>query len=106
MGGEINPWDLLDSTANVIEVAGAAIGAAYWIYTNRDKLALIAAKLKAKQPVQLTDGTAYVRASAGGGTIHAVSHDAVAAVKASHTAEVIRPPRVGRTSAVVSAGPV
>jgi hypothetical protein len=95
MGDEINPWELLDNTANVIEVAGAAIGAAYWLYRNRVKVTQIAAKLQTKQPVQLTGGTAYVRAPPGGGKIRAVSHLAVATVRVSHPADVIRAEPVG-----------
>jgi hypothetical protein len=61
VGGIINPWELLDNTANIIEVAGAA----YLIYRNRGKLAQIAVKLKPKKPavvVQMRTASSHVRA--------------------------------------------
>ncbi len=60
VGGMINSWELLDNTANIIEVAGAA----YLIYRNREKFAQIAVKLKPKKTagaVQMRTASSHVR---------------------------------------------
>ena len=64
-----DPWELLGRTANIIEVAGCASGALYWLYKNRDKLP-VRFGISGPHAQELAGGGIESQASMGGGKIH------------------------------------